>query len=151
MSFLALDKWARCFKIISHNGGIIKSAYKFWRFDTLKEGRLVGTDKNGNKYYENTYYMLGRSRWVEYNHCVRWDYNASQVTPEWYGWLHYKTDCLPHEDPAKYRISCCPFTHRWLLPAEENVTGTILAFYPYSTVRASIQAWDGRSVRSRCK
>ncbi|KAK8947836.1 putative NADH dehydrogenase [ubiquinone] 1 alpha subcomplex subunit 12 [Platanthera guangdongensis] len=52
---------------------------------------LVGVDKFGNKYYqrlENTQY--GRHRWVEYAENSR--YNASQVPPEWHGWLHYITD-----------------------------------------------------------
>ncbi|CAH2985199.1 unnamed protein product [Chilo suppressalis] len=144
MSLLALDKWAKLVTIISQNGGIFKSIYKLWRFDTLKwNGKLVGTDSLGNKYYENPYYMLGRSRWVEYNDYVRWDYDATQITPEWYGWLHYKTDRLPHEDPAKYCISCCAWYQKWMLPPEENLSGTELAYYPYSTVRQHIQVWDG--------
>ncbi|CAI9087049.1 OLC1v1021015C3 [Oldenlandia corymbosa var. corymbosa] len=52
---------------------------------------LVGIDKFGNKYYEkfgDTQY--GRHRWVEYASKDR--YNASQVPPEWHGWLHFITD-----------------------------------------------------------
>lgn len=52
---------------------------------------LVGVDKFGNKYYEklgDTQY--GRHRWVEYASKNR--YNASQVPPEWHGWLHFITD-----------------------------------------------------------
>ncbi|KAI3503733.1 hypothetical protein L2E82_44704 [Cichorium intybus] len=52
---------------------------------------LVGVDKVGNKYYEKlgeTQY--GRHRWVEYASKDR--YNASQVPPEWHGWLHFITD-----------------------------------------------------------
>lgn len=33
---------------------------------------------------------IGRHRWVEYASKTR--YNASQVPPEWHGWLHYITD-----------------------------------------------------------
>ncbi|KAJ0080575.1 hypothetical protein Patl1_23862 [Pistacia atlantica] len=32
----------------------------------------------------------GRHRWVEYAEKSR--YNASQVPPEWHGWLHHITD-----------------------------------------------------------
>lgn len=39
--------------------------------------------------------VSGRNRWVEYNDKVWLDYDASQITAEWYGWLHYKTDLLP--------------------------------------------------------
>uniref|UniRef100_A0A0D6R476 NADH dehydrogenase [ubiquinone] 1 alpha subcomplex subunit 12 n=1 Tax=Araucaria cunninghamii TaxID=56994 RepID=A0A0D6R476_ARACU len=52
---------------------------------------LVGVDKFGNKYYEkleNT--QFGRHRWVEYADKKR--YNASNVPPEWHGWLHFVTD-----------------------------------------------------------
>lgn len=35
-------------------------------------------------------FIEGRHRWVEYASKDR--YNASQVPPEWHGWLHYITD-----------------------------------------------------------
>jgi len=34
--------------------------------------------------------LAGRHRWVEYAEKGR--YNASQVPPEWHGWLHHITD-----------------------------------------------------------
>lgn len=34
--------------------------------DSLRPGQLVGTDKYGNKYYENPRYFYGRNRWIEY-------------------------------------------------------------------------------------
>lgn len=61
-----------------------------FRFDDLKIGTLVGTDKYGNKYYENNYYFYGRNRWVEYAPHVHMQYDASQIPPEWFGWMHYK-------------------------------------------------------------
>ncbi|KAL7611210.1 probable NADH dehydrogenase [ubiquinone] 1 alpha subcomplex subunit 12 [Lactuca sativa] len=52
---------------------------------------LVGVDKVGNKYYEKLHQtQYGRHRWVEYASKDR--YNASQVPPEWHGWLHFITD-----------------------------------------------------------
>lgn len=39
---------------------------------------------------EKTCLLVGRHRWVEYASKDR--YNASQVPPEWHGWLHYITD-----------------------------------------------------------
>uniref|UniRef100_A0A1D1YW74 NADH dehydrogenase [ubiquinone] 1 alpha subcomplex subunit 12 n=1 Tax=Anthurium amnicola TaxID=1678845 RepID=A0A1D1YW74_9ARAE len=52
---------------------------------------LVGVDKFGNKYYEKLEdTQFGRHRWVEYAEKRR--YNASQVPPEWHGWLHFITD-----------------------------------------------------------
>lgn len=69
---------------------------------------LVGVDKFGNKYYqrvdEETQY--GRHRWVEYAEKGR--YNASQVPPEWHGWLHHITDHTGDEllmlKPSRYGI-----------------------------------------------
>ncbi|KAM3968477.1 putative NADH dehydrogenase [ubiquinone] 1 alpha subcomplex subunit 12 [Aphomia sociella] len=143
MSIIPFDKWARLFRIISQNGGPFKSLYKLWRNDTLKEGKLMGADCFGNKYYENKNYILGRSRWVEYAPNFKWEYDATQVTPEWFGWLHYKTDRLPCEDSAKYSLYCCCLSHRWLLPHSENKSGTMEAFYPYSTTRPHIHVWNG--------
>ncbi|XP_028214957.1 uncharacterized protein LOC114397019, partial [Glycine soja] len=34
--------------------------------------------------------LAGRHRWVEYAEKTR--YNASQVPPEWHGWLHFIID-----------------------------------------------------------
>ncbi|CAB3226205.1 unnamed protein product [Arctia plantaginis] len=144
-----LSKWARAIKLIRANGGIIRSILKIWRTDTLKDGHHVGTDSWGNKYYENYYYMIGRSRFVEFNPRFKFEYDASQITAEWHGWLHYKTDNLPCEDPAKSILHCCPWTQSWLLPHEENYTGTDLAFYPYSTVAEFINTWDGCTVSDR--
>lgn len=62
----------------------------FLRNDDLKLGCLVGTDKYGNKYYENPYYFYGRNRWVEYSEHVHMDYDGSQIPAEWFGWMHYK-------------------------------------------------------------
>ncbi|KAG8381656.1 hypothetical protein BUALT_Bualt06G0144200 [Buddleja alternifolia] len=68
---------------------------------------VVGVDKFGNKYYEKlgeTQY--GRHRWVEYASKDR--YNASQVPPEWHGWLHYITDHTGDEllllKPKRYGV-----------------------------------------------
>ena len=39
--------------------------------------------------------FIGRNRWIEYNPKVGIDYDASYVSADWYGWLHYKTDTPP--------------------------------------------------------
>ncbi|ONK71534.1 uncharacterized protein A4U43_C04F9630, partial [Asparagus officinalis] len=76
---------------------------------------LVGVDKFGNKYYEKLEdTQFGRHRWVEYAKKGRYD--ASQVPPEWHGWLHYMTDHTGDEvlllKPSRYGLE-----HR------ENLTG----------------------------
>ena len=71
------------------------SLYQLFRTDELKNGTVIGKDKYGNTYYQNKRYFVARSRWVIYNDNVFLDYDGSQVPPEWYGWLHYKTDLPP--------------------------------------------------------
>ncbi|KAL5568220.1 hypothetical protein UlMin_024795 [Ulmus minor] len=68
---------------------------------------LVGVDKFGNKYYQKLEGMqYGRHRWVEY--ADKGCYNASQVPPEWHGWLHYITDSTGDEllmlKPKRYGV-----------------------------------------------
>lgn len=58
--------------------------------DDFKAGTLVGSDKYGNKYYENGYYFFGRNRWVEYAEHKNLEYDGSQIPAEWFGWMHYK-------------------------------------------------------------
>lgn len=69
-------------RTISH---IRKSGLKkFWRdlnyIGDAKAGTLVGTDRNGNKYYEDLNEMPGRHRWVDY---AQHDFNVSQIEPVW--------------------------------------------------------------------
>ncbi|GBG61669.1 hypothetical protein CBR_g23185 [Chara braunii] len=62
-------------------------------------GKLMGTDKDGNKYYEKiSDTQFGRHRWVEYSSPM---YNASTVPPEWHGWLHHITDQTPDQIASK--------------------------------------------------
>lgn len=49
------------------------------RQDELKDGRLVGEDQFGNKYYENPRYFYSRNRWVEYSDNFNMNYDGSQV------------------------------------------------------------------------
>ncbi|XP_026473701.1 NADH dehydrogenase [ubiquinone] 1 alpha subcomplex subunit 12 [Ctenocephalides felis] len=133
--YLGLDKVARLFRIVSANGGIRGSLAKLARTDDLKLGTLVGEDKYGNKYYENNEYFYGRNRWVDYAPHVGLNYDASQVCPEWFGWLHYKTDLPPTKDPARVH-------HKWMSNHSENLSGTDRQYVPYSTTVPKIQAWN---------
>jgi len=60
----------------------------------LRYGKLKGTDAFGNRYFEryDSDTLKNRERWVMYaqNRRNRWD--ASQVPPEWHGWLHHTLD-----------------------------------------------------------
>lgn len=47
-------------------------------------------------------YLTGRHRWVEYAEKSR--YNASQVPPEWHGWLHFITDHTGDEASPAFSV-----------------------------------------------
>jgi len=104
-----------------------------YRTDELKIGTLVGTDKYGNKYFENNEYFYGRNRWIDYNVKHGVDYDGSMVPPEWYGWLHYKTDQPPTVKP--------PVQYKWIVDHTENKSGTSAQYVPYTTTRQKVQQW----------
>ena len=64
-------------------------AYNKTRMEsTLRKGTFVGTDYNGNKYYEDKKAPYGRTRWVEYPTpggvwAIEQKYDGSMVSPEW--------------------------------------------------------------------
>lgn len=68
------------------------------------------------------------------------EYDGSQVPAEWFGWLHYKTDYLPMNDPTRPK-------YKWMAEHTENLSGTPGQYMPYSTTRPKIEAW----VPSKCK
>ncbi|KAI5700144.1 hypothetical protein M8J76_005711 [Diaphorina citri] len=131
---LGLDKLAHLMQAIKQNGGILGSAKILLRTDDLKFGTLVGVDKLGNKYYENKHYFYGRNRWVVYHEKFGLNYDGSLVPAEWYGWLHYKTDYLPHEDPGRPK-------YKWMAEHTENFSGSNKQYVPYSSTRTKIEAW----------
>ncbi|KYM79897.1 putative NADH dehydrogenase [ubiquinone] 1 alpha subcomplex subunit 12 [Atta colombica] len=131
---LGLDKFVTLFRTIRDHGGIIGSFKTLYRVDELKSGTLVGEDKYGNRYYENNIHFIGRNRWVIYADKVGLNYDGSQVPPEWFGWLHYKTDLPPHEDPSRPK-------YKWMMDHQQNMSGTDQAYMPYSTTRPKIEPW----------
>lgn len=128
------DKFAKLREIIKQNGGWRSSISKMYIMDDLKDGKLVGKDKYGNKYFCNPRYFYGRNRWVEYAEHQRLDYDGSQIPAEWFGWLHYKTDNIPHKD-------CLP-NYSWLADHSPNLSGTKYAYTPYTTTPPKIRVWS---------
>ncbi|XP_066255793.1 probable NADH dehydrogenase [ubiquinone] 1 alpha subcomplex subunit 12 [Euwallacea similis] len=135
MSYFGIDRFFTFLKTVKDYGGIKASLYKLYRMDSLRPGTLVGTDKYGNKYYENKMYFYGRNRWVEYAPKYGLEYDGSQVPAEWYGWLHYKTDLLPFNDPSRPK-------HKWMMDHTPNMSGTPQQYTPYSTTQPKIEAWQ---------
>ncbi len=101
-----------------------------WLF-TLWNGKLVGTDQFGNRYYrEKSARQLRRGggfdsrerRWVIY----KGEAEASKVPPEWHAWLHHTIDEVP-ADAGKPK-------YPWQKPHLPNLTGTRLAYRPAGSV-----------------
>jgi len=94
-------------------------------FTVAKRGRLVGSDEMGNRYYESrdTQSYDGRHRrWVIYDGYAE----ATKVSPDWHGWLHYTFDEPPTED-ALHRQS-------WEKDHMPNMSGTPMAWRPPGSV-----------------
>ena len=90
-------------------------------FTIAKRGALVGTDAFGNRYYQsrdNISYDGRKRRWVTYNGYAE----ASKVSPDWYGWLHYTYAEPPTEAPLVRR--------KFELEHRPNMSGTPLAWRP---------------------
>ncbi|ERL90224.1 probable NADH dehydrogenase [ubiquinone] 1 alpha subcomplex subunit 12 [Dendroctonus ponderosae] len=134
MSYFGVDRVFTLLRTIKQYGGIRQSFLKIFRMDSLRPGVVVGVDKFGNKYFENNYYFYGRNRWVEYAPQYGMDYDGSQVPVEWFGWLHYKTDLLPSQDPSRPK-------YKWMLEHTPNLTGTPRQYMPYSTTQSTVQPW----------
>ncbi|KAL1461719.1 hypothetical protein WDU94_013591 [Cyamophila willieti] len=122
-------------EIYDHNGGFKGCVDIMWRTDDLKFGKCVGADQFGNKYYENPRYFFGRNRWVIYNKNCGLNYDASMVPSEWFGWLHYKTDYTPCQDPGRP-------VYKWMGEHTMNQSATNKEYVPYSSTREKIEAWQ---------
>ncbi|KII95912.1 hypothetical protein PLICRDRAFT_97459 [Plicaturopsis crispa FD-325 SS-3] len=104
-----------------------------------KSGRHVGTDRFGNRYFENLNpreEIPGRHRWVDF---AQHNYHASQVPPEWHSWISHIRKDPPTEDLVMQK-STPPWQAAWV----ENLTGTRGAYKPYNTVKPKINAWEPR-------
>lgn len=65
MSHSLLSKLSTLRNIIKQNGGVVNSILTLYRTDELKDGTLVGVDRNGNKYYENKRYFVGECNFIK--------------------------------------------------------------------------------------
>ena len=105
--------------------GILNSllrAVTWWNGQTLntqlftwRKGTKVGEDAQGNVYYRNA---DDSKRWVIFNG----EAEASRVSPDWHGWLHYTYDEPPTERPLERKSFETDHT--------PNLTGTIFAYRP---------------------
>jgi NADH:ubiquinone oxidoreductase subunit len=103
------------------------------RLYTWRNGKPVGEDDLGNKYYETA---DGSRRWVIYNGPIE----GSRVPAEWHGWLHHTFDNRPGNNPLP--------KHGWEKPSQPNPTGTVQAYHPKGSMvsggvlRPDYEAWQ---------
>jgi len=100
---------------------LFKKIFTWWNRDTLGTrlktilfGKLVGSDSQGNKYYEGKF----GKRWVIYAEEI----DASKIPVEWYSWIHF----TPNKIEKNHNLK----KHDWQKPHQPNLTGTKSAYYP---------------------
>ncbi|MGC1272051.1 MAG: NADH:ubiquinone oxidoreductase subunit NDUFA12 [Croceibacterium sp.] len=119
--------------------GILSKIFTWWDGATIgtalfsgMNGQHVGTDGQGNKYYQSAKRKtVGglNQRWVIYNGAN----DASRVPAEWHGWLHHSYDELPE--------SHLPAPKIWEVDYTPNATGTVSAYRPQGALeRGGVRA-----------
>lgn len=103
---------------------------------TARRGIKVGEDAQGNVYYQTA---DAKRRWVIYNG----DMEATRVSPDWHGWLHFTWDQPPTTAPLVHRA--------WEKPHVENLTGSDASYAPAGSIRrgapverTDYEAWHPR-------
>lgn len=89
------------------------------RLFTWRNGERVGEDSDGNVFYQKD---NGARRWVIFNG----EAEASRVSPDWHGWLHFTVD----EPPTKV----VPVRKTWEKAHVANLTGTSAAYHPAGSI-----------------
>jgi len=110
------------------NGGTLNT-----QLYTSRKGVRVGEDDQGNIFYQT---KDGKRRWVIYKS----ESEASQISPEWHGWLHHTWNEAPTELAVPRKA--------WEQPHQANLTGTPGAYVPAGSlyraapaVRSDYDAW----------
>jgi NADH:ubiquinone oxidoreductase subunit len=112
---------------------VFKSIFTWWngatigiRFTIARRGVFIGEDEFGCRYYEakdnKDSYDQRKRRWVVFKGVAE----ASKVSPDWYGWLHYTFDEPPTRAPLKRRA--------WEKDYIPNLTGTLMAWRPKGSI-----------------
>lgn len=112
--------------------GILSKIFTWWDGATIgtllnsaRNGELVGTDAQGNRYYRakkrvaaGQPFAGSERRWVIYAGAN----DASRVPSEWHGWLHGSFDDVPESN--------LPPPRTWEVDYTPNATGTDKAYRP---------------------
>ncbi|KAI0909931.1 NADH:ubiquinone oxidoreductase 13.4kD subunit [Ustulina deusta] len=109
-----------------------------------KAGTLIGTDRWGNKYYENGEELPLRTRWVDYKSH---DFDAAQIEPGWHAWISYLVDKPPTLDPLlQYKRRAWEDADPKSIPSYTLSWG---AYKPYNTVKSKITTWEPTAVERK--
>mmetsp|Transcript_13623 Transcript_13623/g.41456 ORF Transcript_13623/g.41456 Transcript_13623/m.41456 type:complete len:224 (-) Transcript_13623:372-1043(-) len=112
-TMVTIRRWTERFKQVWRTQGLATAYNKLRMENQLRAGgQLVGTDANGNRYFEDLNAPYGRTRWVEYptvkgTWALEDKFDASMIHPDWHGWIHYMHDipgdkvALQHSKPFK--------------------------------------------------
>ena len=95
------------------------------RVTLWRQGRYVGNDELGNRYYEQKSGIgeMGMPRrWVIYKDLA----DASKITPDWHGWIHHMTDTPPTAEAYTPKP--------WQKAHTMNMTGTGEAYRPAGSI-----------------
>ena len=87
---------------------------------TWRRGERVGEDAQGNVFYRT---RDDKRRWVIFNG----EAEASRISPDWHGWLHFTWNEPPTEVPLAHKP--------WEKPHKPNLTGTPAAYVPPGSIR----------------
>jgi NADH:ubiquinone oxidoreductase subunit len=112
---------------------VLAKIFTWWNGATIgtlftigRRGVFIGQDEFGNRYYEakdaKDSYDGRKRRWVIYNGYAE----ASKVSPDWHGWLHYTFDEPPTVEPLPRR--------KWEKDHLPNLSGTPYAWRPQGSL-----------------
>ena len=114
---------------------IFKQIFTWWnqqtfgtRLQIFFSGKLVGQDKNGNKYFES---KSGR-RWVIYNGEVE----ASKIPNEWYSWMHHMNNKIQNDHDLK--------KYDWKKEHLPNQSGSSNSYHPKkynNVIKKKYKSW----------
>ncbi|KAJ6110077.1 NADH-ubiquinone oxidoreductase subunit B17.2 [Penicillium sp. IBT 16267x] len=117
--------------------GFKEYGHQMQNIGDTKAGTLIGTDRWGNKYYENMAEELPlRTRWVDYKTSFP-EWEPSQLEPGWHAWISYMVDAPPTQD----KLLQTGLRHYEAREHRPNLTQTRGAFKTYSTTRPKYSAW----------
>ncbi|KAJ5523472.1 NADH-ubiquinone oxidoreductase subunit B17.2 [Penicillium frequentans] len=141
--------------------GFKEYGHQMQNIGDTKAGTLIGTDRWGNKFYENMAEELPRKApnpklekgtgsmeigVLIYPHSPDTmgrlqdqlpEWEPSQIEPGWHAWISYMVDAPPTQD----KLLQTGLRHYEVAEHRPNLTQTRAAFKTYSTTRPKYSAW----------